>query len=578
MITENSPKIDLSNKMPDNPSYGRKRKILIVEDEFVNREILASYLNVEYDVVCAETGAEALKIISEQTECLDLILLDLILPDMHGLDILTRIKKHERASRIPVIVVTSDKESEVESLNIGAADFITKPYPAPKIVQARVKRIIELSEDRDIIHETEWDNLTGLYTREFFFSYALHYDVYHSDEPMDALMLNVNHFRMINERFGKAYADEVLARIGQAILSIMREAGGFACRGEADIFMVYCPHFTDYAGFLGKIVSAACGSEKGRIRVRMGVYENVDKSIEPERRFDRAKIAADTIRNSYTTFIALYDNKLHESELYAEKLLDEFQDALEHKQFTIYFQPKFDIRPETPLLCGAEALVRWIHPELGIISPGVFIPLFEKNGLIEKLDYYVWRNAAAHMGEWKRRHGFSIPISVNVSRIDILDPELPYNLKKIVDECGIETTDLHLEITESAYTEDAHQIALTVDKLREFGFVIEMDDFGSGYSSLGMISTLPIDILKLDMMFIRNLFKEKGNMRMLRIVVDISDLLSVPMVAEGVETKEQLFALRTMGCEIVQGYYFAKPMPSDEFEKYLLEHRDIVKA
>ena len=559
------------NEMQTEPGAARKRKILIVEDEFINREILTAMLDSEYEVIPAVSGEAAEAVLLRQPGEISLVLLDLNLPDRHGLDILREMKEAPRTAKIPVIVLTSDKEAEVECLNLGAIDFIPKPYPNPKVVQARIRRTIELSEDRDLIRGTERDHLTGLYTREYFYRYAAQYDVYNPDVPTDALVLDVNHFQMINERFGKQYADEVLIRIGQAILASVGSFGGIACRRSADMFLVYCPHLSDYQAFLDRIVAAACGADKGRIRIRLGVCSETDKSVEMQTRFDRAKIAADTVRGSFTDCIAFYDNAMHEKEVYAERLLDEFQAAIDEKQFSVYFQPKYDVRPEKPVLCGAEALVRWIHPELGIISPGIFIPLFENNGLIRMLDRYVWRETVVQIAEWKKKYGRTVPVSVNVSRVDMLDPDLVEILCELVPSGGLEFCDLHLEITESAYTEDARQIISTVNRLRDAGFVIEMDDFGSGYSSLNMISTLPIDVLKLDMVFIRNVFRENGNLRMLKVIFEIAETLSVPMIAEGVETAEQLTALREMGCDMVQGYYFSPPRPAVEFEKHIRE-------
>ena len=557
--------------MPDFQAEHRKRQVLIVEDEFVNRELLNAYLESEYEILLAETGKEALESIREHIEALSLVLLDLILPDMNGLDILREVKNDTELSRIPVIVLTSDKESEVESLNIGASDFISKPYPRHEVILARVRRCIELSENRDLIRWTERDHLTGLYNREYFYRFADRYDVFHRDGPMDAVLVDVNHFRMINERFGRAYADGVLRRIGAELHRVVQEDGGIACRREADSFQVYCPHRTDYAELADRIMAAASGDDRARVRIRIGVYSCADKMIEMERRFDHAKNAADTIRNSVLTSVAVYDDALHDQEVFAERLLDDFPDAIEQHQFIVFFQPKFDIRPDKPVLCGAEALVRWKHPELGMVSPGVFVPLFESNGLIRELDNYVWREAAGRLRDWKERLRRIVPVSVNVSRIDMLDPDLTENLRNLIDESGLDFGDLHLEITESAYTEDAAQIVAEVVRLREMGFRIEMDDFGSGYSSLNMISTLPIDALKLDMHFIRTAFSANGNTRMIGITLDISRALNVPMIAEGVETEEQMLALKQMGCDIVQGYYFAKPMPPEEFEAFLKE-------
>ena len=562
-----------NGKMQTEPGAARKRKILIVEDEFVNREILVAMLDAEYEMIPVGSGADAEAVLLRQAGEISLVLLDLNLPDRHGLDILREMKENPRTAKIPVIVLTSDKEAEVESLNLGAIDFIPKPYPIPKVVQARIRRTIELSEGRDLIRGTERDHLTGLYTREYFYRYAEQYDVFNPDVPTDALVLDVNHFQMVNERFGKQYADEVLIRIAGAVVSSVSASGGIACRRSADTFLVYCPHLSDYRAFLDGIATAACGNDRGRIRLRLGVCAEAEKSVEMQTRFDRAKIAADTVRGSFTECIAFYDNAMHEKEIYAERLLDEFRAAIDGKQFAVYFQPKFDVRPETPVLCGAEALVRWIHPELGMISPGVFIPLFENNGLIRILDRYVWRETVRHIAEWKKKYGSTVPVSVNVSRIDMLDPDLVGTLRDLVTDGGLDYSDLHLEITESAYTENARQIISTVNELRNIGFVIEMDDFGSGYSSLNMIATLPIDVLKLDMVFIRSVFRENGNLRMLKVIVEIAETLSVPMIAEGVEKAEQLNTLREMGCAMVQGYYFSPPLPAAEFEKYVRERK-----
>ncbi|MBO4318670.1 MAG: EAL domain-containing protein [Mailhella sp.] len=201
-----------------------------------------------------------------------------------------------------------------------------------------------------------------------------------------------------------------------------------------------------------------------------------------------------------------------------------------------------------------------------MVSPGVFIPLFEKNDLIRDLDNYVWREAAAQVRDWKERLGISVPVSVNVSRVDIYDQNLVENFVAILNEYELTTEEFLLEITESAYTQDSEQLISTVDSLRSLGFKIEMDDFGTGYSSLNMLSTLPIDALKLDMLFIRNAFKDGRDTRLIEAIIDIADSLGVPVIAEGVETEDQLKALRAMGCDIVQGYYFSKPLPPDEYE------------
>lgn len=554
-----------------------KRRILLVDDEVINQEILQMMLRDTYEVVPALTGKEALDILHEQYEILNLVLLDLNLPDIHGLEVLWEMKNDSRYARIPVIVMTADSDAEVECLTLGAIDFIPKPYPRQEVVLARVRRTIELSEDRDILHWTERDRLTGLYNKDFFCRYAVQLDARHKDYPTDAILLNVNHFHTINERYGKKYGDELLREIGQKALEFVEEAGGIACRSEADNFLLYCPSREDYAPLLEKVSvrmpGSGNGEEKSRVWIRMGVYAGVDKALDVEQRFDRAKSAADTVKGNFTKNIAVYDDSLHEREMLEQQLIEDFPAALREKQFDVYFQPKFDVRPEKPVMCSAEALVRWKHPRLGMISPGIFIPLFENNGLIFPLDCYVWTEAAGRIRDWKERLGITLPVSVNVSRVDMYEPGLVDLLRELCEQNGLHDGELLLEVTESAYTGNSEQIVEKVRQLREIGFRIEMDDFGSGYSSLNMLSTLPIDALKLDMQFIRNAFKEKKDTRLLEMMIRLAETFRVPVIAEGVETAEQVAALKEMGCDIIQGYYFSRPLPGADFETFMLENR-----
>ena len=548
-----------------------RRLILVVDDEEINRALLGTVLEADYDVIFAEDGEKALRAVEENKALLSLVILDLIMPVMPGKEALRRIKEEPAYQDIPVIVASGDQSQEIECLNMGASDFIQKPYPEPGVILARVRRAIELFEGRQIIQSTERDPLTGLYNREFFFSYAEQYDQHHRDMPMDAIVLDINHFSIINERYGRAYADEVLRRVGGKAREMVQDSGGIVCRREADIFLVYCPHREDYKAILDNASMGLSDEQNStsRVRLRMGVYSNVDKSLELERRFDRAKSASDSVRNSVTRNIGVYDDTLHKAELYAERLIDDFHKAIEEKQFKVYFQPKFNITGEKPFLAGAEGLIRWQHPELGMISPGVFIPLFEENGLIQELDHYVWREAARQIRVWKDELGYTVPVSVNVSRVDMYDANIVYTLLDIIEESKLEPCDLHLEVTESAYAEDAEQIIETVKRLRSMSFLVEMDDFGTGYSSLNMLSTLPIDVLKLDMKFISTAFSEEKDTHMLEIIIEIARHISAPVVAEGVETEEQMTALKKIGCDMVQGYYFSPPVPAEKFAGFL---------
>ena len=558
-------------------SVNGKRQVLIADDEQINRDILCGLLEQEYDVIFACDGRETITQIKQNADTLSLVLLDLMMPEINGLDVLRQVKNTLRIKNIPIIVMTADPKTEVECLMLGAADFIEKPYPQPDVILARIMRTIELSEDRMIINATEHDTLTELYNREFFYRYAEQFDAHHKHTTMDAIVIDINHFHTINERFGTDYGDKVLRWMAHCLHEIVSREGGITCHRDADTFMLYCPHGMDYAKLLETVsdeVNALVASDN-RIRLRMGVYENVSRELPIERRFDRANMACDSVKTSYAGSIGIYDSSMHDQVLFHEQLIEDFHKAIAEKQFAVFYQPKFDIHLDKPVLTSAEALVRWVHPTLGLISPGVFIPLFEENGLIQELDQYVWDVTATQIHEWKTRFGVSVPVSVNVSRVDMYDPLLVATFRQIVDSHQITCSDLLLEITESAYTKESDQIIRAVNDLRELGFRIEMDDFGTGYSSLNMISSLPIDALKLDMQLIRQAFAKGGNTKLLEIIMDIADYLSVPVIAEGVETEEQLRSLKEMGCDIVQGFYFSKPVPASEFEKYFKENENV---
>jgi len=552
-----------------------KKQVLIVEDEVINQMMLGNMLEKEYELLYAADGVEALEQMRAKPQDVGLVLMDLQMPRMDGMEVLRIMKDDAQLSRIPVIVLTADQTAEVECLKLGAMDFIPKPYPDWEIVVARVNRCIELSENRNIIQSTERDSLTRLFNIDYFIRYVRMFDKHYEDVPMDAVAMDINGFHMLNERYGKQYGDNVLKRVGTKIRHLAREVGGVGCRSGADTFLIYCPHREDYTEMLDRASEGLTEEEANanRVRLRMGVYANVDKTLDIDRRFDYAKVASNTAKNAFQRTVGVYDTEMHEREMYKARLLEDFRRSLENNRFMVYFQPKFDIRPDKPVLASAEALVRWDHPELGMISPGVFIPLLEDNGLILELDEFVWRCTAARIREWKDRFGYAVPVSVNVSRIDMLTPNLKDIFMDILETSRLETSDLMLEITESAYTGDSEQVISTARELRGMGmgFRIEMDDFGTGYSSLGMLSHLPIDALKLDMSFIRSAFGETRDVRMIEMIIDIADYLNVPVVAEGVETEEQYLVLKAMGCDLVQGYYFSKPMPPEDFGRFLAE-------
>ena len=544
----------------------KRHKVLVVDDEAINRMMLEKILGTKFEVVLAENGRQALNIILENKETLSIVLLDLLMPEMDGYELLEIIQNDDNMRHIPVIVLTSEKSAEVRSLNMGAADFIPKPYDVPEVIIARIARTIQLYVNTNIISHTQNDHLTDLFNREYFMEYAEVYDRYYPDEDMDAIVLDINRFHVINELHGRAFGDDILMKMGSMIKAYVSQNRGIACRSNADCFFIYMPHIDDHEAIYHEIGDGIMElMEDAKARLRMGVYEKVDRSFDVHKRFDNALLACNSIRGKFSVMLAYYDLNMQKKEAYDERLISEMQKGLSEGQFKVYYQPKYDITGDKPVLSSAEALVRWAHPDFGVLKPDQFISLFEEGGLIHRLDRYMWDRVAAQIKYWKKTYRVTLPVSVNVSRIDMLEPDFIIAISDIVREHGLSPADLRLEITESAYTEDSDDIIETVNRLRSLGFVVEMDDFGTGYSSLNMLSYMPIDALKLDRAFIANIHKSEKDMRMVTLVMDIAEYLKLTVVAEGVELKEQYDLLKNAGCHMVQGFYFSKPVPVEEF-------------
>ncbi|MCR5650207.1 MAG: EAL domain-containing protein [Lachnospiraceae bacterium] len=551
-----------------------KRKVLVVDDESINREILGNMLQDGYDVAYAQNGQEALDKLKSGEETFSLILLDLLMPVMDGKEVLKICREDPALSGIPVIVLTQEKEAEVDSIRAGADDFISKPYSMPEVIRARCERIIDLYEKKSLIDSAQTDPLTGLYSSEFFFEYIKRLEKY-DDGAMDAIVMDIEHFHLINEIYGRDEGDRILEKIADILKKEAEDSFGIACRFAADTFYLYHSAMEDHGALVDRIIKEMgdVSLSPAKIRLRIGVNRAVDRNETPQLWFDHAKYACDGLRRDYTGNLAYYDSRLNDRHLYQAKLIHDIDRSIEDHDFVVYFQPKYGIQGDRPQLRSAEALIRWKHRELGMTSPGDFIPLFEENGLVQKLDRFVWEEAAAQVAAWKEKFGITIPVSVNVSRIDIYDPKLEERLLGIIEKNSLTSKELYLEITESAYSDDAARLIEVVKNLREKGFRIEMDDFGSGYSSLNMLTTIPIDVLKMDMKFVRNMLKDEKSLKLCELVMDISRFLEVPVVAEGVEEKAQLDRLKDMGCEIIQGFYFSKPLPAEEFEELIIKEK-----
>ena len=550
-----------------------RKKILVVEDNMLNRSLLCQILSADYDVEEAENGQEALGVLRQFGEGISLILLDIIMPVMDGYTFLSIMKADPSYSSIPVIVTTqNDAESdEVAALSHGATDFVAKPYK-PQVILHRVAGIIRLRETAAMINMIQYDRLTGLYSKQYFYQQAGEVLLRNPDQQYDIICSDIENFKLINDVFGVKAGDSLLRGIGNAYAERLKGIG-ICGRLNSDQFVCLLKHRDDYTD---DMFIEASGLMNGlldihNIVMKWGIYNVEDRSVPIEQICDRALLAARSIKGQYGKYFAIYDDTLRNQLLREQAITDSIESALSQNQFLVYLQPKYRIKDEA--LVGAEALVRWNHPFWGFLSPAEFIPLFEKNGFITRLDRFVWEKACAVLHDWDERGYYPMSVSVNVSRADIYNEDLADTLVTIIKKYDLDPSRLHLEITESAYTENPKQIIDTVTTLRELGFVIEMDDFGSGYSSLNMLNDMPIDILKLDMKFIRSEMAKPKSQGILQFIINLARWMNLSVVAEGVETKAQLLRLTEIGCDYVQGYYFAKPMPCQEFEGLLDEYK-----
>lgn len=543
-----------------------KKQILIVEDNEFNRAMLSEILSEEYQVLEAENGQEALDILQQYKDSIALILLDVMMPVMDGYTFLDNIKVDPELALIPVIVMTQgdSEDDEVSALSHGATDFVPKPY-RPRVILHRMANLIKLRETAALVNQFQYDRLTGLYSKEFFYRKVRERLDENPEKEYIIVCTNIENFKLYNDSFGREAGDRLLRKGAAAIIRQFGE-DGICGRYSADRFMFIREKSQEE--WEGETFIRGVRSERNsnmyNVVVKWGVYEIIDRSVPVEQMCDRALLAADSIKGQYNQSYAVYDDNLRGKLLREKAIADVMETALAEEQFIVYLQPKYNLADNR--MVGAEALVRWIHPEWGFMSPGEFIPLFEKNGFIPCLDRYVWEKVCVYLHDWQEKGYPVVPVSVNVSRADVYQSNLVDTLSGLVQKYGIDSACLHLEITESAYTENPYQIISTVEELHRRGFVIEMDDFGSGYSSLNMLSQMTLDILKLDMKFIQNELAKPVDQSILNDIISMAHRMRLRVVAEGVETKEQAERLQAVGCDYVQGYYFARPMPVKEFE------------
>ncbi len=388
-----------------------------------------------------------------------------------------------------------------------------------------------------------------------------------SKENQYLLVLDINKFKMINKAYGYKTGDTILNGIGEELEKTLGKQS-LICRYSNDYFAVLFEYTEDIRKIVNTLVknieNLKIDSNVYNLSVNMGIYKLTDADTNISVAMDKAIIAHSASKGDVFDKFHIYDEKM-EKELEKEsKIEQEMYQALMNKEFKVYYQPKVYVQDEK--LYGAEALVRWEH-DGKMVPPSEFVPLFEKNKFILKLDVYVFEQVCSDMKKWKEKYGKEPVISVNVSREHFLDEHFLEKYMLIATKNGINTNKIDLEITESATVEAGIDIIEIMNKMKKLGFLISIDDFGTGYSSLSTLQDMPADILKIDKSFVDRIGKNEKNM--IDYILTMAKELKLTTIAEGVETKEQRDYLLEKGCDIIQGYYYAKPMPEEDFEEYM---------
>ena len=419
-------------------------------------------------------------------------------------------------------------------------------------------------------YKASHDSLTGLLNRDQFYEDVHDMVNKYHDTTFYLICSNIKDFKFINEIFGMEKGNQVL--IKQAKLMASNPSERTICaRLMNDRFALCLPReeFDEkrVADSIKELQREFSGNSF-HLHTYMGVYEIRDRDEAVSIMVDKANIAADTIKNNYDCCVAYYDEHLLEISIEQRRLLGEFEPALQNDEFVMYLQPQVK---RDGAAKGAEALVRWVHPSRGILTPYAFIDILENAGLIYKLDLYIWEKAAQKLAEWKEKGYGSYHISVNISTKEFYIIDIYETFTGLINKYGIAASNLHLEITETTLMTDFEKNMNIIHKLQGVGFRVEIDDFGSGYSSLNMLKDISADVLKIDMGFLRKSENEVKGQDILESIITLAGKIGMDVITEGVETKKQLDMLTMMGCHEFQGYYFSKPVPVSEFEeKYLV--------
>lgn len=495
--------------------------------------------------------------------------------------ILNRLRENKDSNdRISLVHQVRRKDKSLRWFSLNALKYkVEDGVPVFRIVnidvtESRENELLIEQKNEELRYLLDHDALTGLYNRSTFCRKTADFLRQNPEGTYNMVQFDIERFKVINELYGNFMGDRILLLIAEGLQKCLKSKGTYG-RLEADHFAVCLPAGTEELQQVRDQMEKSLASVKieQKINLYYGVYTIEDRGMSVNLMCDRANLALRTVKGNSNRAYAVYNDELHQVVLSEQQLTNSMEEALLQRQFEVYYQPVVDLN--TGDVVSAEALVRWNHPEKGMVSPGFFIPFFEHNGFIIKLDAYIREEVCRNMMELRRRGLRNIPVSVNVSRLEFYDPNLCRSIIDLTERYRLEPQMMRLEITESAYTDNPQQLLAAMKELQNYGFQVLMDDFGSGYSSLNMLKDVPVDILKMDMKFLEDQGISGRGPEILASLVRMAKKLGMRTIAEGIETKEQGDFLRSVGCEYGQGYYYARPMPADSFTSLLMARENV---
>ena len=561
---------------PPQPANSALSKILIADDDPSILLLLKHILLAEgYSVLEASNGKEALELCS--TNDVDLAILDFVMPDISGVEA-CKILNNQSTIAPPVLIITSldDDVSIDKAFQSGATDYITKPINW-SVFKNRVKRIVNAEQNRKAIKRLEHhDALTGLPNRLLLLD-RLESAIHRSNRNkthLALIMIDIDNFKLINETLGHNEGDMLLQSLSRRLLDAIRETDTLSRIGGDEFSLIIenidrIEDIVQIAEHFSEILEhdVTLSNQSIHIKASMGIALYPQDGTDIGTLLKNSDIALYRAKERGSNLYQFFSPDLSRKAFRRLNLENNLRNAIENRELVVFYQPKIEL--SSAKAKGMEALVRWHHPEQGLISPDEFIPIAEETGLIVPLGEYVIETACQQFGEWKNSGVEVDNISINVSARQFKEQDLIGLFEKVFNQNDLNPNFIELELTESALLSNEHQAESKLNRLHDMGITISIDDFGTGYASLSYLKRLPIDVLKIDRSFTDGILKDPDDIAIINAISGLANALGLKLVAEGIENIEQLQKAKELGIDYGQGYFWSQPCPADQYMELL---------